>query len=247
MWSLKTRTCLLLGALLVALSGQARAITYSYDAAGQLTGVDYGYGQTVTYLYDPAGNLSWRQATAHSPDGDGVDDAVEETVTGRYGGAGDGNGDGIPDAFQPGVTSLPSFGAGPVVTVANQTPTRANTAVSALARSAETGFPSKVTTPYQLLAFTTQASGAGGSATFSVLIPKTTSVNGLWLKKRVGGAYVRSGATATHSGQKTVLTVTVTDGGEYDLDGLANGVVQLRVGAGVGGVFSPAVLMMLDG
>jgi len=223
----------------------AIAVVYSYDAAGQLVGVNYGYGQTLSYLYDPAGNISWRQASAHSPDGDGVADGVEETVTGRYGGTGDGNGDGTPDAFQPGVTSLPSYGSGPVVTVANQVPSRANTAVSALAKSSEAGFPSSVAAPCQLLAFVTQASGAGGAVTFSVIIPKNASVNGLWIKKRVGGAYVRSSAAKVQSGLKTVLTLTVTDGGAYDLDGLANGQVSLRVAAGIGGSFNPGLLFLL--
>ncbi len=242
--------CMLCVALLTGYASirpeTALAIVYSYDAGGQLVGVDYGYGQSVSYLYDPAGNLSWREASSHAPDGDGVDDAVEETVTSRYGGNGDGNGDGTPDAFQPGVTSLPSFGAGPVITVANQVPARANTAVSALAANADAGFPSNVAAPYHLLAFVTQASGTGGSAAFSVIIPKNASVNGLWIKKRVGGAYVRSSARAVQSGLKTVLTLTVTDGGEYDLDGLVNGLVSLRVAAGIGGTFTPGVMLLLD-
>jgi YD repeat-containing protein len=37
--------------------GSAETITYTYDANGQLIGVDYGGGNTITYTYDEAGNI----------------------------------------------------------------------------------------------------------------------------------------------------------------------------------------------
>lgn len=42
----------------------ARTITYSYDANGRLTGVDYGEGKAITYRYDNAGNIIQQGAGA---------------------------------------------------------------------------------------------------------------------------------------------------------------------------------------
>lgn len=42
----------------------ASDITYSYDDAGRLVGVDYGDGQSITYTYDAAGNLLSREIVA---------------------------------------------------------------------------------------------------------------------------------------------------------------------------------------
>jgi YD repeat-containing protein len=37
--------------------GQSQSVTYTYDDAGRLTGVDYGNGTSIAYTYDKAGNL----------------------------------------------------------------------------------------------------------------------------------------------------------------------------------------------
>jgi len=47
----------LLTLTLLAATAMAATETYSYDATGRLTAVDYGNGVKVTYLYDKAGNL----------------------------------------------------------------------------------------------------------------------------------------------------------------------------------------------
>ena len=43
------------------------AVTYSYDAAGRLTKVDYGNGSVISYSYDLAGNLLGRTVAAGAP------------------------------------------------------------------------------------------------------------------------------------------------------------------------------------
>lgn len=48
---------ILLALTLLAATAMAAAETYSYDAAGRLSAVDYGNGVKVTYSYDNAGNL----------------------------------------------------------------------------------------------------------------------------------------------------------------------------------------------
>ena len=40
------------------------AVTYTYDAAGRLTAVDYGNGAKITYTYDPAGNVLSKTVTS---------------------------------------------------------------------------------------------------------------------------------------------------------------------------------------
>ncbi len=45
-------------------SAQTSTVTYTYDDAGQLVGVDYGDGTSIAYAYDAAGNLLSRQVTA---------------------------------------------------------------------------------------------------------------------------------------------------------------------------------------
>jgi YD repeat-containing protein len=42
-------------------STQSRTVTFSYNDAGQLVGVDYGEGKGITYTYDAAGNLLQRE------------------------------------------------------------------------------------------------------------------------------------------------------------------------------------------
>jgi YD repeat-containing protein len=42
-------------------STQSRTVTFSYDDAGRLVGVDYGEGKGITYTYDAAGNLLQRE------------------------------------------------------------------------------------------------------------------------------------------------------------------------------------------
>lgn len=45
----------------------ARAITFTYDAAGRLIAVDYGGGQRITYTYDSAGNLLEERVASREP------------------------------------------------------------------------------------------------------------------------------------------------------------------------------------
>lgn len=40
-------------------------VTYTYDEAGRLVGVDYGNGATIAYTYDAGGNLLQRTQTVN--------------------------------------------------------------------------------------------------------------------------------------------------------------------------------------
>ncbi len=50
--------------VILSISPLAAAVNYTYDAAGRLTGVDYGNGTTIAYTYDNNGNLLSRTVTA---------------------------------------------------------------------------------------------------------------------------------------------------------------------------------------
>jgi len=58
---------ILLLALALTGFGQSPRITYTYDDAGRLTGVDYGNGRSIAYTYDKAGNLLSRVVTPAAP------------------------------------------------------------------------------------------------------------------------------------------------------------------------------------
>lgn len=55
----KLSSILVLSGLLTAAS-----VSYSYDAAGRLSKIDYGSGGSITYTYDSAGNLLSRTVVA---------------------------------------------------------------------------------------------------------------------------------------------------------------------------------------
>jgi YD repeat-containing protein len=63
---------------LLAVEAMAAAITYTYDAAGRITGVDYGNGSTITYTYDSNGNLLARTATARASQLQQKDDSARD-------------------------------------------------------------------------------------------------------------------------------------------------------------------------
>ena len=54
--------------LLLPVALMAVNYTYSYDAAGRLTAVDYGNGASINYSYDNNGNLLLRQSQAKVDD-----------------------------------------------------------------------------------------------------------------------------------------------------------------------------------
>ncbi len=232
---------LVIVALCQTLAGQTWATTYTYDALGRLTGADYGYGQSATYTYDAMGNMTFRATTRHAPDNDGIDDDVENTVQGRYGGTGDGNGDGTPDAFQPGVTSLAAYGGGGVITMANADPTLANTAVAALARDA--AIPATIRTPFGVLTFTTRTTA--GAVTVALYVPRSASIiNRVLLKRRANGLWDTLPATVVTETNKIVVSFSVSDGGQYDLDGTINGSVRVQAAAAFGGGLCPAIFLL---
>jgi len=54
-------------ALPLAIRAEARTLDYVYDDAGRLKSVDYGDGSAITYTYDAGGNLLARDVVVVAP------------------------------------------------------------------------------------------------------------------------------------------------------------------------------------
>lgn len=163
---------------------------------------------------------------AGSTDVDGVLDATENGVPNASGsGTGDGNGDGIADYLQNYVASATTFGSssvyGTIVSLGN----RSLTAVSTSARPGTV--PGNMSAPYGAFAFTATGVPIGGTEAFELYVPYSTAIIGALKQNRTTGKWEDVATSVTHVGTtKTKITFSLTDGGVYDADGLANGQIQ---------------------
>jgi hypothetical protein len=186
-------------------------------------------------------------------DGDNIPPATENSVpplpsTGNNTVVpGDGNGDGIADSQQASVTSAPfrntdtitSNPNAPVAYVTLTADTQAglpdtgdgNTATltNIVQLNAPADKPANVDMPLGLISFTANVGTAGTSESFSLFVPDSVQING-YFKQASGGAWVNL-ASAEYGGQvvtvngKTRLDFKITDGGIFDNDGKADGVI----------------------
>lgn len=179
-------------------------------------------------------------------DGDGIPEMVEDFVPGLEGGKkGDGNGDGIADSSQQNVTSVPFRNTDRI----SENPDADATFVSLAANvdeSAPAGgtvvsvrnvaqqdapedAPAGAKMPLGLIDFEATISTPGASESFSLFVDDELLINGYW-KQNAAGDWVNlaseeyGGAIVTQNG-KTCLDFTITDGGEFDNDGKADGVI----------------------
>lgn len=185
-------------------------------------------------------------ATLPDNDGDGIPEQVENLVPSLGGVAGDGNGDGIPDIQQSEVASVPFRNTqqvsqdpdAPVVFVTlvggseNGVP-RSESSVkitSAQQLDAPADKPADLAMPLGLIGFTAVAASSGSTETFSLLIDGDIAINGYW-KQNTQGTWVNlasaeyGGRVVTENG-KTRLDFTITDGGQFDDDGKADGIIS---------------------
>jgi len=158
-------------------------------------------------------------------DNDGRLDSIEDPVPNANGsGIGDGNGDGIQDRDQINVASLGTTGTADVskrfatLEVASGL-TLANVANTA----APGGLPRNVKMPLGQFDFDIGNVTVGGTVTISMYVDKTLGMNGYY--KQSGSTWTNIG-TATNVGSKTKITFSLTDGGLYDADGVANGIIK---------------------
>ena len=220
----------------------ATALTY------KLTPDDVGAKVSVAISYTDGRGTAERvvsNQTDFVTDDDGVDGSIESAAPPlRNGGLiGDGNGDGVIDDFQIGVTSAPMpGGAGQnapafVTLVADSLRGLVDTTdgsraviMGFKAEAPPAGVPSSLSLT-GLLSFSAEVGTVGLTETFSVFVDNSVNTNGFWLKDASG--FWNNIATAIEGvGDKTRIDFSVTDGGAFDLDGLANGVIVVSGGPG---------------
>ena len=181
-------------------------------------------------------------------DSDGATPSVENKAPALGTGAvGDGNGDGTPDALQSNVASV-SFlktdtaqtnpTASPPVFVsliADAKDGKIDTADAGSATlenvkqlDAPASLPASVKMPLGLISFDAKVSAAGTTETFSLYVDPTLGINA-YLKKAgsewVNLASSEYGGKVVTEGGKTRLDFKITDGGIFDSDGKADGVI----------------------
>jgi hypothetical protein len=169
-------------------------------------------------------------------DGDNISAEIENRI-------GDGNGDGMLDSLQSHVTSAgflrtPTAISAPgnadiiAITLAVNTDslidsTTALTQVNQL--DAPGLLPTHMNMPIGLLEFTATVEQHGASESFSLFLAASLGVNGYWKQDSKGfwanlASAPYHGSMVTENGM-TRLNFTITDGGEFDDDGVRNGVI----------------------
>ncbi|WP_143821115.1 choice-of-anchor U domain-containing protein, partial [Motiliproteus sp. MSK22-1] len=176
-------------------------------------------------------------------DNDSIDSAVEALVpTLTTGGmAGDGNGDGVVDTRQNSVSSTALVRAdktddngNPVSSfVTLVTDSQAGKAANGNSTSRLNSFtqqaapddvPTEIEMPFGLISFVSQAEELGATETFSLYLDADIPVNGYW-KQNSEGEWVNIATAIVAEGNKTRIDFEITDGGEFDEDGEANGII----------------------
>jgi autotransporter-associated beta strand protein len=188
-------------------------------------------------------------------DGDNIppekESAVPTLPPGNGGTAvvGDGNGDGKADSEQANVTSVPFLktdtaqsapgDAKPVyVTLvsdsvagkADTTQTQTSVLKEVQQLDAPAGKPTDLDMPLGQISFKAQVAGAGVQENFSLYVDGDVAVNGYW-KQNSAGAWVnlasaQYGGKVVSEGGKTRLDFQIVDGGEFDDDGKADGIIS---------------------
>ncbi|MCW5256180.1 hypothetical protein D5038_07410 [Verminephrobacter aporrectodeae subsp. tuberculatae] len=185
-------------------------------------------------------------------DSDGVPSSVEDLTPGIPGPAGaapiagDGNGDGVKDSTQAAVSSTslvrspagesrPAGAASTHVTlVADSLDGKPNPGSSARIthleqKNAPAELPKGMEMPLGLLRFEAAQATGHGSEKFSLYVDPVLGVNGYWLPDSTGtwvnlASSPYGGKMAMEGGQLR-LDFEITDGGQFDADGKANGVI----------------------
>jgi len=175
--------------------------------------------------------------TLPDDDGDGIPELVEDFVTSPSGEAnGDGNGDGIRDSEQQHVTSVPFRNTekitanpdAPVVFVTLETGV-GQAGSSATVQDAKQADepddkPSDIEMPLGLIDFNATTDNIGGLESFSLFVDGSIRLNGYY-KQNAEGDWVNIANNIERVGDKIRIDFNIRDGGEFDEDGVANGVI----------------------
>ena len=194
-------------------------------------------------------------------DGDGAADNEEDAVPGTNGSnQGDGNDDGTADGEQLDVTSrqIVNTGATPIVvggsnaysTLTAVDPSNGNNVLQLSnvgwnETSAPTP-PDGAAFPLGGLSFT--ASGLTGiQANFELYVPAASGVNTLYKQVGVNSTWTEVPSTRTVVGDKIKFTFSLEDGGQFDVDGSANGNIVDPIFPALSTSATPVPVMPLSG
>jgi hypothetical protein len=147
---------------------------------------------------------------------------------------GDGNGDGIEDSEQQNVVSLAmtKLGTSDKVSVTLATAT-INSNTPEFTNLQQIGTPSSLPPalefPLGMLDFAVKVAAVGATEMFSLYVDGGLDANGYW-KQNEGGTWVNLatapyGGATTIDGDKIRFDFQITDGGAFDNDGKADGVI----------------------
>ncbi|WP_010110206.1 SwmB domain-containing protein [Verminephrobacter aporrectodeae] len=184
-------------------------------------------------------------APNHRVDSDGVSDTEEDQAIGPAGAlTGDGNGDGIPDSAQAAVASFSattSRSSTSLTLVADshdgKVPSGSNARITGLEQKAvPTQTPRALEMPIALTSFQAALDTAGSSETFSLYVDPQMDVNGYWLQDNtdtwVNLASSPYGGRMVDQGGRLRLDFQIKDGGPFDADDAADGVITAPGAAG---------------
>nr|WP_320051340.1 DUF4347 domain-containing protein [uncultured Desulfuromonas sp.] len=160
---------------------------------------------------------------------------------------GDGNGDGLPDSGQGLVASVVFRETDHITTDPEAPVTFVTLVADSLEGKEDTGddnqatlfsvtqldapddLPDGISMPLGLLSFTVDVENVGETETFSLYVESGLDINGYW-KQDADGDWVNLASSAyggavVEEGNKIRLDFQITDGGEFDADGEANGII----------------------
>lgn len=168
-------------------------------------------------------NRYWSNANSPDDDSDGVNNTVEAAAPSFSGSAaGDGNNDGTQDSSQDHVISLPNAVTSSYLTFTATESGNNAIAFSAATAEAATGLPDGVALPLGQVSFTITGVTNGGTVTVQVIDHANSGLGAYY--KFLAASWSDFSANASFNGQ--VTTLTLTDGGAGDADGVVNGSIQ---------------------
>jgi outer membrane protein OmpA-like peptidoglycan-associated protein len=205
-------------------SSFTRTLTINDPATVAASGTGLTIAQSIALGLDP-------NATTTDTDGDGISDAVE---IGDPANPYDLDNDGVLDAFESGnlnqnqsiASGLPMDSGTVAISSTGQT-------LSNVSHTTATTTPQGVSFPFGILDYYTTTSVVGGTQTVRITHSTALPANLVLYKVDVNGVYSALPATAWTQVDAFSVDLTFTDGGQFDLDGVANGVIVDPVAIGV--------------
>ena len=224
--------------------------TFTANASANVSG-DASIAILVTNANHATASATYRMTVENA----GVSPMVEASVpslpsiNGAAAVLGDGNGDGAPDNQQAAVTSLPFFSKYfPAGGQGSAAPTYVTLVAGSNAGAVDsTGghgavlthlqqldvpaeLPRAMDMPLGALSFSAEVDTKGLAETFSFFVESALDANGFW-SQNSAEIWVNLATHIETVGNMTRIDFTITDGGAFDSDGAANGVIVADVGA----------------